>query len=140
MKFTRSPHLAAFLIVSAVVGAGAAVAAPAQAACSTSSGLEGIYYYMADNCASNSYLGKINGATQINNLASYGSGWNNSISSVVEGPADSHGSWRLTLADGINLSGSVLGLSNGSTTSGKYWNLSGLNFNDKASSLLQTKS
>jgi hypothetical protein len=125
------------VVASLAGGALASAALPANAACATTTSY-GIFYYIDVNCASTSYLGKIATDAQYDNLATQlGSSWNNSISSVNESKSTGGESWRLYLSDNINQGSPTLGLSNASTTSAKSWNLTNLNFNDKASSLLQ---
>ncbi len=118
----------------------AAVAMPsaAFATCSTSPNLTGIYYYTNINCGS--YLDKINADVEIDSLADYAPGWNNSISSVDESPQIGDERWRLYMYNAIDLSGASIGLSNASTTASKFWNMTELGFNDEASSLIQTYS
>ena len=136
-----SRRLSIAVVTAAAVG-GAVVlsAAPASAACSTSGSQIGIYYYGENSCASTSYLGKINADTAINDLSLYGPEWDNNISSVNESPKDSGGSWRLYLYQFPLKTGSAIGLSNASTTVSKSWNLDQLSFDNKASSLMQTRS
>ncbi len=107
-------------LASVSIFAGMAFASPqaASAACSTSTGA-GIFYYQVADCASSSYLGKINTDAEIHYLSNYGVGWNNTMSAVNESPKTSQGSWRLYLFDGSDLQGAVLGLSNGSTSTSK---------------------
>jgi hypothetical protein len=105
---------------------------PAWAACSTATGIS---FYDNANCTT--FLKTINGDTQINDLGATSPNMKDKISSVLESPATSQGSWRLYLHSSINLGGTYLGLSNASTTSFKYWNLSQLNFDNKAESLCQ---